>query len=228
MAIASDLLYITGPTGITDQSGNSNDATYNGGMGIVADTGESGVSAFLFTTDDYITTPTPLVANDTAFSLRYWFRTDAVAARYFLSSSYGADVGQRNSVEISFTDIKIRIGTTAYTTVHTGIVIDTWYSMVFTYDGSQAIAYLDGVASTPLAQTGTVGLNDLTFGSYFNHAIYFVEGRMDKIAVSTDVLDATFAAAFHAAGRTDYVPATGTAHPFHPLQRGSTHPLRYT
>lgn len=74
-----ELLILRGPTGVIDQSASGLTASYNGGMGVTADTSNNGVSAFLFDgTNDSITIPnTPILQVSPVLTLAMWLRIDA-------------------------------------------------------------------------------------------------------------------------------------------------------
>ena len=98
VGFGDELLILRGPTGVTDQSGNGNDGTYNGGMGTVSDTGSGGSVAFLFDgTDDFINLPVPVVSA-MPLTLAAWVKipTGAVASSIISIDRSSVDVSIKN------------------------------------------------------------------------------------------------------------------------------------
>jgi hypothetical protein len=197
-----ELLILRGPTGITDQSANGNNGTFQGGMGTVADTTFGGVSAFAFDgSNDFITLPTIAISKSLPFSVGCWFRTAASGA---LLSDWNLSIDNGWMFDVRggfFNYLQLGLysagGDSSYRVGGTTVVTDNqWHLGVATYDGTNANGiriYLDGSAQTltPIANSdpGTLVNGFGRVGSRLSALLF--NGRQDDVRLFNRVLTPT-------------------------------------
>ena len=199
-----------GPTGVTDLGSAVRNGTYNGGMGVVANTESGGVSAFdLDGTDDFISTPS--IASGTGdWSYGFWTKLDADFNQDFLSNrSLGASgaqpgfvIGHNGTGTVGQLQIQVDSGASAWVNNTYSSVLSTgvWMHFVVTFDNSTAEikTYKNGVLLTPTssAPSGTpAGANyssgnSVIIGGRPGTTARCVNGLMDGVFVVNSVLSA--------------------------------------
>tara|TARA_R110000803_G_scaffold183708_1_gene246059 strand:+ start:594 stop:1328 length:735 start_codon:yes stop_codon:yes gene_type:complete len=222
----NESLILRGPTGITDQSVNGNNGTYNGGMGVVADTSNSGVSAFSLTSasSQYINiTSAPELKPTSTLTIACWLRIDA----WVLAGIVGSwDVGTNSrqySLRMTGTTGLISFALSddgAFASGHraqvdaTGLSLATWYFVVAEFDsGTPKLSINNAASAAP-------GFNDITsiysasddviIGGEISSGtvVRFFGGRIDDVRILNRVLTSGEKSAWYAAGR-GYDVATG-------------------
>jgi len=199
--LGNELLILRGPTGTENLGtlGDAADATYNGGMGVVADTDSGGISGFDFDAiDDYMTV-VGLGSMVFPFSFSFWSRPDSyadigVALSYCEnitnSTRYMGQVKRSGAWSLTARNV-----TTYYTAGET-VVDDTWAHIVcvFTSNTSKSI-YVDGTLSETLATSVVMSsfIDTLHLGKLRLNAANFYSGLLDDVrawdvALSADEL----------------------------------------
>jgi len=164
---AMGAVYLRGPTGVTDQSGNGYDGTYTGTMGVTADTDSGGTTAFLVSaTGDYIdnigtTADLLMVQNTMVFTIAIWVKMPDATARQApcgntLSSPKGWLFGFENGAGAGDQTLRLLVTNGVATPVINcwavdGLITDTnWHH--WAVRGNSAASdvdfFLDGVKST--------------------------------------------------------------------------------
>ena len=209
--LGNEAVAIRATTGITDQSGNGLDGTYNGGMGTVADTGEGGTLAFLHAdSDDWISIGDVLTPTN-ALSGALWVKTTNRDTSQFLMAHYG-DSGQRSWYFLILNGGKLRVvvsnnGTDIWVEETNAVAVtnDLWHHLGWSYDGTaqDIVIYVDGVAVASQKATSVTGQLSAIPTSLHNSTapIYLgaraqtgsalpIIGRSDDFRVFTSVLTA--------------------------------------
>jgi len=192
IGFGDELLILRGPTGVTDQSTYGNNGTYNGGMGIVSDTGSSGVSAFLFDAiDDTISIPA--VAMPSEWTLGFWIKPTSNGT----NDCYFRPAGGTNRFCFQGGGAQYREGTFA---VAAGTpTIGAWSFLAFSRDsGGIVYAYLNGSFVTSAARANITELS--TIGNDSSGAGRFYDGLMDDMRISP-IRTAGEISAWYAGGR---------------------------
>ena len=220
-----------------DLSGNSNNGTYNGGMGTVADTSNGGTRCYLFDgANDYIDTGSTSVHQNTVFSYCFWINasssntgTDGTVGSYETSggnrgplaaSTYGTD-------KLTFFYIENGSAFTAQQTIQTvGDVYDsTWRHVVCEFDGinNTSKVYVDGTLDNTKSSNVPNTVNISTSLKIGLAAGGYTDGRMDDIRVFDRALSTSEITSL-ASKRGYEVPAVSSgsiphalSSPFHPL-----------
>ena len=70
--------------------------------------------------------------------------------------------------------------------------LNTWHHVVLTYNGSQARGYVDGIGSTPISATGSIGISEDNFqigrrGDGITPSTYF-KGAIDELRIYNKIL----------------------------------------
>jgi len=190
-----DTADISGST--LSDSWNSNDLTLNG-----VTTGVSGANQTYTTneaggldgTDDDATAGTGVVDTTTAFSAAFWYRPEAESTFHRVINTNDNDNGFTFLYDVqglSRWEFRLEDADVGHRFAVGSISLNTWYHIVFTFDGSNAVAYKDasqtdgGTASSggdPLElRVGSDGL-----GGYFDGQVDDVRWY-DKALTSTEV-----------------------------------------
>jgi len=195
IGFGDELFILRGPTGVSDQSGNGNDGTYAGGMGVVADTNNGGVSAFSFDgSDDRITASIP--STSTPFSIGMWKSQDGFTngfPRWFDNGNIVLLVASTTAGGAS----SYRSG--SYFDARYVNVANTWELIAFVFDGSTVKFYLNGTlvdekSFGPAAITSFVIGNNAAANRGFR-------GKMDDIRISPSTWSLTQVSDWYTAGR---------------------------
>lgn len=192
--IGDELLVLQGPTGLTDLSGNGNVASYNGGMGVVADTGAGGVSAFSFDgVNDYISLGTA-VRTSMPVTFSVWVKPSGVAAGnagsiVFVGRSDATNHYWLLRQNATNAEARSRAGGTGASSVIAGITTG-WHHVVGEFaSATSRTAYRDGVAATANTASRTpTSVNILTVGFGFGADTAYFTGLIDDIRIFNRVL----------------------------------------
>jgi hypothetical protein len=226
-----------GTTTLTDLSGNGNNGTLtnmDAATDWVADTAAGGVRALDFDgVNDYVDCGASVLnlQNSQDFTISMWFQTRTIALTQLILSQrnnnpggvFGAMGGAYGAKFGLYTYNAIQSATTT-------LAINTWYHGLIVHHAATNTfdLYVDNGGST-------VGVPDGTFSANANTRIgnaigvQNFNGLVDDIRIFDTALTAPGIAYLYNSGNGRGVqPAVVSTHPFHPLQRGSTHPLRYT
>ena len=224
-----------------DLSGNSNNGTYYGGMGTVADTSNGGTRAYSFDgSNDYIN-----IANRSNFnffvqtdswSVSAWVYLDTINAQRTIFGGEGDNTGYGvRLLEHSYNSLGYRATRSMLTSVYnpdtrTNAVnpTGTWHHVCWVASGSSSKIFVDGVeegSQTYSALTTTNSLtSDVLIGAYESGGTIqsFMDGLQDDIRVFDRALSTSEITAL-ASKRGYEVPAAGgdiphaLSSPFHPL-----------
>jgi hypothetical protein len=207
-----------------DLSGNSNNGTYNGGMGTVADTSNGGTRAYSFDgSNDYIDLPTSGVStsqNLNSFSL--WINPDSTSSVAVIFNAGTASSGNRFiNIGINSTGNIIcgRSNDWLIAGSHTAF---SWYHLCVVSNGTSISLYKDGSligsrtdAAVAYTETGC------RIGGFITNMNAQYDGLLDDIRVFDRALSTSEITAL-ASKRGYEVPAAGDiphalSSPFHPL-----------
>jgi hypothetical protein len=176
-------------------------------------------SAYYFNgTNAYIAAKSSLLDNLNQFTINYWYQIDA----YPLSGSYMITKGDETSggVPLSFRSYvggspfqyvgsdNFTTGTppTRYATISSFSAND-WHNFTMLYDGVSQKAYIDGVLTDSIPQSGTLVTNtdSIRFGAriYAGSLMNAYEGKLDDIAIWDVALTAADIAAIYNASATN-------------------------
>ena len=208
IGFGDELLILRGPTGVTDQSGNGNDGSYNGGMGTVSDTGSGGTVAFSFDgSNDFINFASAIVTA-APISLACWIKPSTVAAGQRTMMSITDSAGTANQFYLrqnattlqTVTNATGGASTASITSILTAgawqFVIGEFVSTTqrrSIHDGTPGSAASSG-PRVPSVNIATVGWGYGAGQGYFN-------GLIDDIRIFDRVLTPTEIADWYAAGR---------------------------
>lgn len=206
IGFGDELLIWRGPTGTVDQSGNGNNGTYNGGMGVVADTGANGTQAFAFDgVNDFISIASPVVLT-TPTTLAAWVRANSVGVtgsiicistaagtnhfrllRHFATGNIGA---------------RVRAGGTGVEGVLAGLTTG-WHLCIGEFLSSTSRTARRDTSSGAVSTTlrNPVGMDTLTVGFGYGADNGYFAGRIDDIRVFKRALTTAEISAWAAAGR---------------------------
>jgi sialidase-1 len=209
-----EILLLRGPSGVTDLSSGGNNCTYFGGMGVVADTGSGGISAFSFDgTDDRIDSPAIAAANVGTgnYTIAAWVNYSATdSVRIVASANYGSGAGtQSDNAAVTFLSSEnlIALGRTSTgTAISRSMVapaINQWH-LVCNIRRSGAIElWVNGTlqGSTSGSDASLASHSLFRFGCSTESLIRFMAGKKDDIRVLARALSSSEISAWHAAGR---------------------------
>jgi hypothetical protein len=206
IGFGDELLILRGPSGVTDQSGNGNDATYNGGMGVTADTGSGGVSAFSFdASNDFMLIPATVIQSlvESAGSIGFWAKPSSTTTT--ARTPFATDGGWRlqtfnRTAGFTFQTAAGPNGTRSL--VVTALAANVWSHVVLTVTNATMEIFVNGV----LAASGTATGNE-TYSSQTNNigqcpgGSQRWAGLIDDFRVADRVWTPTEISDWHAAGR---------------------------
>jgi hypothetical protein len=245
MTIKSDLLADATFLGAGISGGSYVDVSSYGitgtiGTGVTAITGPQGSAAIVgagAAGDDVSITSTTGLALVSGMSWSFWLRVDSRPKVYNGVWSHGNYSHNRGwYFYVSDTNDKLNIG------IHRWLMSTTWSSLVngdwvhFAIHlpaSGNPLGWVNGVATTV---TTALGSRPATLNAATVSAKILDEegssGRELNGATSEPLIIhrafTTSEIAWLSDSGNSLLLATAAAHPFHPLQRGSTHPLRYT
>jgi hypothetical protein len=193
--IGDELLVLQGPTGLTDLSGNGNVASYNGGMGVVADTGAGGVSAFSFDgTNDFISLGSALVTA-APLSFSAWIKPANTSSGFRTIASISDIAGANHQFILRQNGTTLQVQTAAGGTVITASFAESigtdWIHVVGEFaSAASRTPYAGGVAgNTSTVGRTPVGVDRTTFGFGYGSANQgYFSGLIDDIRVFDRVL----------------------------------------
>lgn len=183
-------------TGNSNTLTNNNSVTFDAGLiGNAADLGSSNTNKFLSIASDF-------GINGGNITISLWVKLNAEIA----SSTWGFAYMPANSPGIAYGIVyeynsgtrRIHIervkfggaGADIYTTVTLGT--STWHHIVLTYDGTNLISYLDGIASSPSATSGTgvsTGTTEFDLGNTVTSL--YASTKIDEAGVWSRALSST-------------------------------------
>ena len=217
---------------LTDLSGNGNNGTLtlmDAATDWVADTGAGGVRALTFDgVNDEVQLASPITFTNDG-TVAFWFRRGSGSNQ---ALGAGGSYGEGYWFNISGNDVVQNWGNQYVTFSGEGAnyAVGSWNHVTLVRSGSNYLIYRNG----SLADTVVGAANPGTlrgFGRLYYGAGTFanLNGQLDDIRIFNTALTTEGIAYLYNSGNGRGVqPAVVSAHPFHPLQRGSTHPLRYT
>lgn len=206
IGFGDELLIWRGPTGITDQTANGRNGTYNGGMGVVSDTGSSGVSAFEFDgVNDFISIASPVISA-MPLTLAAWVKANSVAVtgsivcistsggtnHYWLLRHFATgNVGARS-----------RAGGTGAESIVAGLTTG-WHLCIgeFLSSTSRTVRLGTSSGTTSTTARSPTGMDVLTVGYGYGADNAYFAGRVDDIRVFNRVLTSGEISAWASAGR---------------------------
>lgn len=206
IGFGDELLIWRGPSGTVDQSGNGNNGTYNGGMGVVADTGNGGTQAFAFDgVNDFMSIASPVVSV-TPCTFAAWVKANSVGVlgsiicvstssgtnhyrllRHFATGNIGA---------------RVRAGGTGQESVFAGLTTG-WHLCIGEFLSSTSRTVRRDTSSGPTSTTARTptGMDTLTVGFGYGADNGYFSGRIDDIRVFNRALTSAEISAWAAAGR---------------------------
>lgn len=206
IGFGDELLIWRGPTGTVDQSGNGNNGTYNGGMGVVSDTGSGGSQAFQFDgVNDFISIASPVVSA-TPLTLAAWVKANSVSVlgsivcistsagtnHYWLLRHFATgNIGARS-----------RAGGTGAEGLLSGLTTG-WHLCIgeFLSSTSRTARRDTSSGTTSTTSRAPTGMNTLTVGYGYGADNGYFAGCIDDIRVFDRVLTSGEISAWAAAGR---------------------------
>ena len=145
--------------------------------------------------DDLVTSPgaSALIANSNNISLAFWaYPTNPTPS----TTSYDGFCGLRNNSDCDFyvlhytaTTVEARFRPSsgiAYDISGSGIVLNTWQHITFTYDGIMLRYYHNGIYLDSLAASGVISNSTETFymgGLPFSASIFNLVGKLDEVGL---------------------------------------------
>ena len=214
-----------GTTTLTDLSGNGNNGTLINLVPATDWTTDDGKRAIRSDgVDGYVSLP-QVYSSPANLTISAWIRKTGSTRAYLTS---GTTTGFELYETIAYANAN-----GAYTSLSwnsTG-----WHHWMLAFDGTATgnsnrwKLYIDGILQAPSYSNtvpATLSLSGAWAVGRRQWSFDYKEAWWDDIRFFDVTLNATDAA-YLATGR-GVQPAVVSAHPFHPLQRGSTHPLRYT
>jgi hypothetical protein len=220
-----------------DQSGNSNNGTYQGGMGTVADTSNGGSRCYDFDgSNDYISNSSLDLRNLTEMSWSAWVKDDKTTGlSSFFSHGKSGEFTNDTLFYQTAGNNRFQVNQVADGTGYTSKpTVSTWHHLACVFDGSGASNadrlryFLDGAEVTltydytvPSA-TGNPSTSSTMIGDYVGSTGNYFQGLQDDIRAYDRAL--TQAEITHLATSRGVLgsPSSGTV--YHPL-RNLNHPL---
>jgi hypothetical protein len=199
---------------VLDQTANHNDGTVYGAT-LVA--GKAGNALSFDGTDDYVRVAHSASIMPTRISVTARIKlTNKNKYQSVIFKAYGVDYGGAYRLRIEDSNaVGFSIYTSTFKVTHDfTLTTDIWYYLAGVYDGANIIGYLNGVAGTPVAQTGDItsttdplwigvrdraGSKDLPF-----------DGIIDEVRIYNRALSAAEILAIYDSGRKGHsngVPA---------------------
>ena len=175
----------------SDSSGNGYDGTLIGGPEWVAGT-DGGALAF-DGADDYVDfgNPPDWPAGTSPRTLCGWGKTDSVASGYRWMAAYGSPAtGQAMFIGMNGSTLVVGGYGGDDVTVSGAWQVDEWYHVALTYNGTTAIAYVNGVQAGSLAKSWDLTLSRAHLGRQVNNAAEFWDGLVDDVRLYDTVLTA--------------------------------------
>ena len=180
-----------------DISGNGNHGTYNGGMGTVADTSNGGTRAYSFDgSNDYISTGSTSVHQNTLFSYSFWINASASASgTEGTLGSYETIGGHRGPLACSTASNSKMLwlyqsNGSSYNASQqlyslSDVYDSTWRHIVCEFDGNSNIAkiYVDGTLDNSASSSVPNSVNISTPLKIGNGGNGYTHGYLDDIRI---------------------------------------------
>ncbi|MDD5696404.1 MAG: LamG domain-containing protein [Candidatus Pacebacteria bacterium] len=199
---------------VKDYSVNANNGTWSG-TGSHWATGKVGGAGQFNGTDDYIDAGNGASLNPGYISVETWIKFDILDGRFLTKWK---DAVPKSYSFLFWTDgdllywvISTTGANTIYTTSLTHPVVNTWYHLVGTYDGTNSKIYVNGVLEATTPQVGTLFAStpDILLGS--QEGSFLFKGKMDDVRIYNYARTADQIAADYRAGA--YRTMVGTSVP---------------
>lgn len=182
----------TGGALVLDASSNGNNGTANGTSVVTGYYGNA--RSFAGTSGDYISIPhSTSLAISNAISIEAWinFSVGGTINPRIMSkghtTGYGFyTVGTDSARYIGFQAVNGGVELSMSITSRSRIYTDKWYHVAYTYDGSLARVYIDGILDTAKAASGTLPQNsiDINIGRNSSNLADNFKGRIDDLRIS--------------------------------------------
>jgi hypothetical protein len=222
VGFGNELLLFRGPTGVTNLGSLGGSGTYNGGMGVVSDTGSNGVSAFDFVGASSQWLATPAVANISTGSIGFWVKSStagrmAIYAEHASDSAFATvDIGGNSTA--SYGDESINYSCLTSSAVRRGCFSNegtdayqdgTWKHIVLTVENAARKIYVNATLKSvaePFGSTNDFFLNvsgtSHAIGRrFFTGSPLHLTARLDDFRVLPSILTAGQISAWYSAGR---------------------------
>lgn len=184
-----------GPTGVLNQGtdGSSGNATFNGGMSAVADTGAGGVSAFSCdNVNDYLGIPFGVLPNDYPFAVSFWAKritgdfnlltlSDSTSNDYFYY--FGYDTSSKPTLYAKPPGFAV--------TCSSSVSANSWHHLVVNFSAiNNRTIYIDAGESANATTSGPAlaDLDMFSVGALIRNSTGYYSGSYDDIHVYDQVL----------------------------------------
>ncbi|HQV01132.1 MAG TPA: LamG domain-containing protein, partial [Bacteroidia bacterium] len=153
--------------------------------------------------NDLVTIPnaSALISGSNAISLACWVYPTNPTPN---TSSYDGIVGIRNNTDADFYILHFTANTVEcrfrnsngnnFDLIGTGIVLNAWQHLAFTYDGSMLRYYRNGVLTDSLPANGDITLNNESLfigGTPYQGNQFLLEGRVDEVTFWDKAINGT-------------------------------------
>lgn len=125
-------------------------------------------------TDQYLSAAYPGVSGGAARTIAFWFRTTANNVRQFVFACGGDTSYARLALE--FGDSGSPFSLNVYSTAYNGTtvpVINTWYHIAITYDGSVLKLFVNGTQEISQTVSLTTSTTNFNIGRFYGASLYF-------------------------------------------------------
>jgi len=178
-------------TTAADSSGNGFSGTLIGGPTWVA--GAIGGALELDGRDDYVDfgSPAGWPAGKSPRTMCGWGRTDTIASGYRWIAAYGSAVtGQAMFIGMNGSTLVAGGYGGDDITVNNTWQAGEWFHVALTYDGTNAVAYVNGRQVSTMAKNWNLALSRAHIGRQVNDAAEFWDGAVDDVRIYNQVLKA--------------------------------------
>ena len=208
----NELLILRGPSGVTDQSSSGFNATYQGGMGVTADTGSGGVSAFDFNgSTHYMTLPPLGISGTSSRSVFAWAKFTAVDSSTVWTLG-DKTTGQKFTVRQDSGFLRVEIEGSGFTST-LATPTATWLLIGVTFSGTTLAGSTLWVGNSSQSATGanavnTTDLAEIGRNNRGTSPTTPMLGRLDDIRAFSRVITSTEISNWYAGGRGYNKPAS--------------------
>ena len=192
-----------------DMSGNGNNGTSANTPVYGDDQNGIGNQSMLFNgSSDYVTVTGNSDLRPELITISYWLNANDISDPHCIimnEDTYSTKTGYTSFVQSNFVRLDLGDGTNFHRTRYSITdYVNTWLHIVFTYDGTTQLMYINGVKVDDDSWSGVIDYNadkNVDFGIVNNHGSYKFDGSLSDILIYTTALTAEEVYKLHLAGQ---------------------------
>jgi len=214
-----------------DMSGNDNNGTSANTPVYGDDQNGIGNQSMLFNgSSDYVTVTGNSDLRPELITISYWLNANDISDPHCIimnEDTYSTKTGYTSFVQSNFVRLDLGDGTNFHRTRYSITdYVNTWLHIVFTYDGTTQLMYINGVKVDDDSWSGVIDYNadkNVDFGIVNNHGSYKFDGSLSDILIYTTALTEDEVMQLYLAGQNTarmIVAGSGTNVATNDLQKG--------